>query len=135
MKKLKIRQHVVDAMVAHARAEAPNECCGLLVGGHGTIGECVRTRNLKPGPTAYLIDPADHFDTIRRTREHGAEILGAYHSHPQSAALPSATDIAEAHSPEFLYVIVSLADTNIPEVKGYLISAGNFVAVPLVPVP
>jgi proteasome lid subunit RPN8/RPN11 len=132
---LRIRQHVIDAAVAHARAEAPNECCGLLVGRAGTVDECVRTRNLKQGPTTYLIDPADHFETIRRARREGRAILGAYHSHPRSAAVPSATDVAEAHFPDLVYVIVSLAEPATPEVRGYAIAAGNFVGVPLVSVP
>lgn len=129
-----IRQQVIDAIIAHARAEAPNECCGLLVGRGGTIGECVPARNAKEGPATYLIDPADQFAAIRRTRREGSAILGAYHSHPRSRAVPSPTDVAEAHFPELVYVIVSLADPATPEVRGYLIEAGNFVAVPLVSV-
>jgi len=123
---ISIPQHVLDAVVAHARAEAPNECCGLLLGRAGAIDEALPARNVRRSPAAFQVDPVDHFAAIRRTRAEGREILGAYHSHPHSAALPSATDIAEAHYPEFLHLIVSLAGPA-PEVRGYHIRSGEAV--------
>jgi proteasome lid subunit RPN8/RPN11 len=130
-----IRQQVIDDMIAHAREEAPNECCGLLAGSTRTIDACIRTHNLKMSPTEYLVDPADHFAAIRRLRAEGRAIVGAYHSHPRSAAVPSPTDVSEAHYPEFLYVIVSLARRNDPEIRGYEITEGSFAPISLVPVP
>jgi len=121
-------------MVAHAREESPLECCGLLVGAGDRIDEAVRAPNLKNSPAAYLVDPAVHFATLRRVREEGRAILGAYHSHPHSAAVPSPTDIEEAHYPDFVYVIVSL-EQFVPEIRGYLIEGGNFRPIPLVSVP
>ena len=99
---------VVSGMLAHAREEAPRECCGLLVGRGTSIVRSVRARNLDAGSTRYLIDPGDHFAAIRSARTEGLDVVGAYHSHPSSTPVPSATDIAEADSgPDFLYVIVS----------------------------
>jgi [CysO sulfur-carrier protein]-S-L-cysteine hydrolase len=132
---LTILQRVIDTMIAHAREEAPNECCGLLAGRDGRVDECVRTRNLKGSPSEYLVDPADHFAAIRRVRAEGRSIIGAYHSHPRSRAVPSPTDVSEAHYPEFVYVIVSLADAGAPEVRAYRIGNGRFAAVALAPVP
>ena len=131
---LKIHQHVLDTMIAHAREEAPNECCGLLAGQRDSVEECIRTRNLKASPREYLVDPADHFAAIRRVRTEGRTIVGAYHSHPRSAAVPSPTDVSEAHYPEFVYLIVSLANPGGPEVQAYAISDGNFAPIELVPV-
>jgi proteasome lid subunit RPN8/RPN11 len=132
---LKIQQHVIDAMIAHARDVAPNECCGLLAGADRLIDECIRTRNVKASPTEYLVDPADHFAAIRRLRNEGREVVGAYHSHPRSAAVPSPTDVSEAHYPEFVYLIVSLACADQPDVRAYAIEDGNFAQVGIVPVP
>ena len=132
---LKIQQHVIDAMIAHARDVAPNECCGLLAGADRLIDECIRTRNVKASPTEYLVDPADHFAAIRRLRNEGREVVGAYHSHPRSAAVPSPTDVSEAHYPEFVYLIVSLACADQPDVRAYAIEGGNFAQVGIVPVP
>jgi proteasome lid subunit RPN8/RPN11 len=96
------------AMIAHARDEAPNECCGLLVGDGSLIEASVRARNLRASPTRYLLDPAEHIATNRKLRGTGRTVIGTYHSHPASPAIPSETDRAEALYPEFVWMIVSL---------------------------
>lgn len=137
-----IGQQTLDDIVGHARAEAPLECCGLLIGRVSTkdalasvvaVESSARMRNIRHSATRYRVDPAAHFDAIRRARSEGREIVGAYHSHPRSAPVPSPTDIAEASGPGFLYVIVSLADDRNPEVRGYRIDKGRVTAVPLQP--
>src|SRR5690349_19916771 len=112
-------------MIAHARAEAPRECCGLLIGNGTTIDEAVRTTNIEPGTTRYRIDPADHFRLIKALRGTGREIVGAYHSHPRSPARPSPTDVAESSGEGFLYVIVSLMSPDTPDVRAYVIAAAG----------
>jgi [CysO sulfur-carrier protein]-S-L-cysteine hydrolase len=95
-------------IVAHAREEAPRECCGLLLGHGRLVDECVRSRNVDPDPNRYLIDARVHIATDRRLRGTGRGVVGAYHSHPHSPAWPSASDLAEAYYAEFIWVIVSL---------------------------
>ena len=120
-------------MLAHARAEAPRECCGLLVGKRDAIVRSVRARNLDPKATRYLIDPQDHFAAIRSARAEGLEVIGAYHSHPTSPPVPSPTDVAEADGgAEFVYVIVSLLNE---EVRGYRIAGGVCEPLALSPTP
>jgi proteasome lid subunit RPN8/RPN11 len=121
-----------EAMIAHARDEAPLECCGLLLGARGVVEEAVRARNLRRSRTAYLVDPADHFATIRRARKEGRTIVGAYHSHPRSPAVPSPADLQEAQFPEFLYVIVSLVDPQAPDVRGYRLTRDAFTPATLI---
>lgn len=124
---------VITDMLAHARAEAPRECCGLLVGKEDSVVRSVRARNLDAMATRYLVDPEDHFAAIRAARENGLEVVGAYHSHPTSAAVPSATDIAEATSgADFLYVIVSPVSD---DVRAYRIDAGVCQPLALRPQP
>jgi proteasome lid subunit RPN8/RPN11 len=114
-----------DNIVAHARDAAPAECCGLLVGAGGTIIEAVRTRNLAADPCRFLIDPEDHINARRDARRRGLDVLGFYHSHPQSAATPSPTDLAEASYPDHLYLIVSLA-AEPADVRLYQLERGAF---------
>jgi [CysO sulfur-carrier protein]-S-L-cysteine hydrolase len=118
-------------MVAHARADAPDECCGLLVGIADQIDEAVPTPSLERSPTRYQVDPAAHFALIRRLRGRDRAIVGAYHSHPHSAAEPSASDIGEAYDPELVYVIVSLGGAA-PEVRAWRIREGVAVEVRVV---
>lgn len=122
-----ITREAIADMLAHARAEAPRECCGLLAGKGDSIVRSVRARNLDAKATRYLIDPEDHFAAIRAARADGLDVVGAYHSHPSSAAVPSATDIAEANSgSDFLYVIVSLVSD---DVQLYRIAQGEVISI------
>jgi proteasome lid subunit RPN8/RPN11 len=117
---IRLAGHVRDAMIAHARDEAPNECCGLLIGTSDLIDECVPARNIDPRPSArYEIDPSDHIAVHRRLRGSSRQLLGFYHSHPQSAVTPSASDCAEALYPELVWLIVSLAEPARPNVAAY----------------
>jgi proteasome lid subunit RPN8/RPN11 len=122
---LRISREVIADMIAHAREQAPRECCGLLIGKADQVERNVRASNLDPRPTRYLIDPEDHFAAIREARSLGREVIGAYHSHPASAPVPSQTDLAEATSgSDFFYVIVSLVND---EVRAYQVQDGAVV--------
>ena len=136
MKKFYVRQEVLDAIVGHATRDSPNECCGLLIGDDTTIVEAVAVRNEAAEPhRRYEIPPVDHFREIKRCREaRSVAVIGAYHSHPRSAPVPSPTDRAEAFE-AFLYVIVGPLDGSAPRrIEGYELVGGNFEGVPLVPV-
>jgi proteasome lid subunit RPN8/RPN11 len=121
----------VETILAHARATAPNECCGLLIGVGGRIQRSLAATNLEPGPNSYLIDPADHFSAIRSARADGCEVLGAYHSHPGAEAIPSRRDIAEASGPAFVYLIVSVGPDERSDVRAYRFAEGRAIPVRL----
>jgi proteasome lid subunit RPN8/RPN11 len=126
-----ISRRALEAAVAHARAEAPRECCGLLVGKRHAVSEAVAARNLAAVATRFLVDPQDHVNTLRAARGRGLEILGFYHSHPHTAAVPSETDRAEASYPDHLYLIVSLA-VEPADARLFRLVTGNFREVQFV---
>ena len=107
---MKIQLHVLAGIIGHARDAAPLECCGLLAGKDELIDEYICTDNIRASEVAYQVNPAEHFAAIKSLRARGRVIVGAYHSHPRTPAVPSATDLAEAHDADLLYVIVSLCD-------------------------
>ena len=121
----------VAAIVAHARAQAPAECCGVLIGRDGHVVDAVPARNAADRPTRFLIDPQDHFAAIRLARQRQLDVVGYYHSHPRSAAEPSETDVAEANYPDHLALIVSLA-LEPPDVRLYRFDGRNFLEEPFV---
>lgn len=127
--RISIGGETLDTLLEHARRDAPRECCGLLIGAGARIDEAVPVANLAPGTTRYLIDPAGHFAALRRVRGTPRDVLGAYHSHPRSLAVPSPTDIAEALPGAFLYVIVSLAVPVQPDIRAYRIVEGASVEI------
>jgi [CysO sulfur-carrier protein]-S-L-cysteine hydrolase len=128
----RIRTGVLAAIGAHAQRDAPAECCGLLVGTGDLIDEAVPTRNLEPHPSRYEIDPQDHIKIDRRLRGTGRAIVGAYHSHTGTPAVPSPRDLAEAHYPDFVWIIVSLAGAA-PDFRAWRMPSGIATEVSLVP--
>ena len=108
MDAIRIRGSVLSIVESHARREAPLECCGLLVGTADLIDEAVPAANILASASQFQLDPRVHLETNRRLRGTVRSVLGAYHSHPRSAAVPSPRDLAEAHYPEFVWMIVSL---------------------------
>jgi proteasome lid subunit RPN8/RPN11 len=128
---VRVRNAVLSAIDAHAQRESPNECCGLLVGAGDLIEEAVPARNVLADPGRYRLDPRDHITTNRRLRGTGRSVVGAYHSHPRSLAVPSPTDLAEAQYPEFVWLIVSLA-TGSPDFRAYRIVGEEAVVLDLI---
>jgi proteasome lid subunit RPN8/RPN11 len=133
MEIVRLAAHVRAQMIAHALKEAPNECCGLLVGSGDVIDECVGAENVDPNPTVrYRVDPAQHIAVHRRLRESNRQLLGSYHSHPRTPAIPSPSDRAEVFYPEFLWLIVSLVDPARPALAAYRLLPDGVRAVTIV---
>jgi len=103
-----------DAIVAHARAEDPNEACGLIIGdapaaSGGVALRWEATRNAAASPYRYEIDPADLYRITVAVDDADEVIWGIVHSHTHTPAIPSPTDLGLAFYPDALYLLVSLA--------------------------
>jgi proteasome lid subunit RPN8/RPN11 len=115
-----------EALIAHARDESPNECCGLLVGAGNRVQRIHRTANAEHSPVTYRVDPRDLLRIFQELDDAGLEMVGIYHSHTHSPAYPSPTDVGYARGyPEAAYVIVSLADPAAPVVRSFRITDGR----------
>ena len=110
-----------DDLVAHAREDAPNECCGYLRAKDGVVEEVFRAENPRHSPYGYELDHESLF-AANELDDEGYEV-GIYHSHPKSPAEPSQTDINLAHYPHWTYLIVSLAGE--PNVRAWRIADGS----------
>ena len=131
---MSVARRVLDEVRAHAHRAKPSECCGVLLGAPGEIAEAVPTSNLASDPNhRFVLDPETHIAARREARQRGLEVVGFYHSHPRSPALPSATDLAEAAYPGHLCAIVSLLDEP-AEIRIYRFEGGAFLSVPFVTV-
>lgn len=124
---LELTRAQVDEMIAHAQAEHPNECCGLLAGRAGRVEVLFRGRNVDRSPYTYRLDPQEQLRLFKDIDARGLELVGIYHSHIQSPAYPSRTDVARALYPDVAYVIVSLQDDRTPEVRAFRIRDGLVV--------
>jgi [CysO sulfur-carrier protein]-S-L-cysteine hydrolase len=107
------------SLVAHAREEFPNECCGLIAGREGTATRVLRAVNSEGSPFMYVMDPREQMQLMDEIDEAGEDLLAIYHSHTRSAAYPSTTDVDLAFFAEPLYVIVSLQDDANPVIRAF----------------
>lgn len=106
-------------LIAHARAGAPEEVCGLLGGQPGQVTSLIRGRNEAATPrTRYQLDGETLLQQVT-WEERGERLLALYHSHPADAAYPSALDAAYAFYPDAVYVICSLQKPEAPALRGY----------------
>ncbi len=121
---LTLPPEMVRAMIAHARAFAPQECCGLIAGAEGRAVRRYELRNVDPSVLRYNADPQDLLAAMREMWERDWELLAIYHSHTHTPAYPSATDVRLAFYPESYYVIVSLQEPDRPSVRAFRIVDG-----------
>ena len=127
---LKIAREHVDAMIAHARADHPDEACGVIVGPEGSDDpvRLVQMINVDRSPTFFRFDPAEQFQLYKALDAKDEEIVVVYHSHTATEAYPSRTDISLATEPQAHYILVSTAESGADEgpvsVRSYRIVEG-----------
>lgn len=137
---VRIRATALDVIAAHARADQPHECCGLLIGTGNLIVEAVATPNVAADPVRrFEIPPVEHIRQMRRCRTFSAatgrlhDVVGAYHSHPRSAPAPSSTDLEQAFG-EFMYLIAGpVVDAGEVEIRAYRLEGGVFEPIAIEP--
>ena len=132
---LTISRAIVDQILQQARAEYPDEACGVILGPLGTN----KPERLKPminaahSPTFYEFDPKDLLALYREVDDNDEEIVVIYHSHTETEAYPSRTDIAYAGEPGAHYVLVSTREEIAPatEFRSYRIIDGIVTEEPV----
>jgi len=136
---LTITRGDLQAIIDHCNAGYPDEACGILAGRDGRVEKVYSMTNARPGPVSYEMDPEEQFRVMQDIRQSGLEMISVFHSHPGGHAYPSSVDVEKAYwpgtqlpnYPEAVYVIVSLMERADPYVKGYTISGGTILEVPL----
>lgn len=127
---LDIPTQIYEAMVAHSRFTYPEEACGLLAADdRGRLRMVYCLTNADHSAVSYTIEPTEHFRALQHAESHGWELVGAFHSHPESPAWPSTTDVRRAAEPEWVYLIVGL--NPVPEVRGFNLRVGSIAEVAL----
>jgi len=130
---------MLEEMIAQARAEMPNECCGLLAApvrdpatrpDHDAPLVQVEQRyplgNAAASPVLYESDARSHFEAEKDIRRRGLEVVAVYHSHPTSDPIPSKTDLERNYSEDVINFIISLKGET-PVVRGWWLSAEGFL--------
>ena len=122
---MRISRQLLDDVIAHARAEAPNECCGMIASSDGEAVAVHRARNTAASPFRYEMDGMEQYRIQTAIEDAGLELGAIYHSHTRSEPYPSLTDVNLARWwPEPLWVIVGLAGAE-PDVRAFRIVDGT----------
>ncbi|MGH3796631.1 MAG: Mov34/MPN/PAD-1 family protein [Pseudonocardiaceae bacterium] len=130
---LTIRHDLVDAMVAHARRDHPDEACGVLAGPAGSDRPewFIEMTNAERSPTFYRFDSAEHLRVWRAMDAEDEEPVVIYHSHTATEAYPSRTDVSIAAEPGAHYVLISTRDPDVHELRSYRIIDGTVTEEPI----
>ena len=121
---MRIPQDLLDRIVEHARADAPNECCGLIGATDGVVTSVHPARNVKASPLAFEIHGPEAIRIIDEIEDGGGELAAMYHSHTRTEPYPSQTDRNFAVNwPGLEWLIVGLANGEV-SVRSFLIEGG-----------
>jgi len=121
---MRIAPDLYAEMIAHAREEAPNECCGMIAVEDGRAVRLYRATNAAASPLRYEVEPHDQYRIEMAIDDAGWELGAIYHSHTRSDPYPSQTDINLAFHPDAVYLIVSVAAQE-PDVRAFSIRDGE----------
>jgi [CysO sulfur-carrier protein]-S-L-cysteine hydrolase len=122
---LELDQDHYEALVAHARAEYPNEACALLAGRDGAVERIYALPNAEASPTFYVVEPRAQLQVMTEMDDLGLDLVGIFHSHVATEAYPSRTDVELAAYPDATYLILSLADPDAPVLRAFRIRDGR----------
>jgi [CysO sulfur-carrier protein]-S-L-cysteine hydrolase len=123
---VRIAPELLDRIVAHAREEAPNECCGLVAARDGEAVEVRRAVNQAASPLKFEVDGLEVMRALDAFEEAGTDLAAIYHSHTRTEPYPSQTDINfAANWPGVEWIIVGLDRRGEATVRTYLIDDGT----------
>jgi proteasome lid subunit RPN8/RPN11 len=127
----------VDAIVAHARRDHPDEACGVIAGPDGSDRpeRFIPMLNAARSPTFYEFDSADLLKLYREMDANDEVPIVIYHSHTATEAYPSRTDVSYASEPDAHYVLVSTREPDSDELRSYRIVEGEITEEPVEVVP
>ncbi|MGV0746051.1 Mov34/MPN/PAD-1 family protein [Mycolicibacterium sp. XJ870] len=130
---LVIRRDLVEAMVAHARSDHPDEACGVIAGPEGSDRpeKFIAMVNAERSPTFYRFDSQEQLKVWRSLEDSGDAPIVIYHSHTGTEAYPSRTDISLAQEPDAHYVLISTRDPDEHELRSYRIIDGVVTEEPV----
>jgi len=133
MNTISIPRTLANQILSQAQQHPSTEACGLVSAHNGQPNRIYPVHNVANDPQhLFEMDPEILIDSIRDMRNQGHELFAIYHSHPESPARPSATDLALANYPDTLYLIVSLNTKGVLDMRGFYLRQQHIEDVELV---
>jgi [CysO sulfur-carrier protein]-S-L-cysteine hydrolase len=122
---------VARAIEAHVRTCLPEEACGLLAfDAGGRMRFAYPLTNADRSEVSFTVAPEEHFGAVRHAERNGWEVMGAFHSHPASAPVPSETDVARAPDTEWVHLVAGM-DGDAVVIRAFRIVGGQVSEMPV----
>lgn len=119
---LTLPRAMVDQVLAHARRDHPDECCGVITAKDGVASRVVEMTNAERSPTGFVLDPAEQLRVWRAADDADEEMLAVYHSHTMTEAYPSRTDVKWGLTAGFPHWLLVSTRSEEDEVRSFTIS-------------
>lgn len=120
----KIKKEVIDFIREDGFKEKPIEACGYLAGNNDIITQAIKMRNVDNSPDHFSFEVKEQFDVVKKVRNSGMQIIGIYHTHPETPARMSEEDIRLANDTNIIYLIYSLKNDDF---KCFKITTEKFI--------
>ena len=128
---LELPQEMLDRVVAHARRDHPDECCGVISGVDGTATRLFEMSNAERSPTGFVFDSAEWLRVYREIDDADEEPLAVYHSHTATEAYPSRTDVRWSATAGFPHWLLVSTRSHELELRSFTISEGVVTEEPV----
>jgi proteasome lid subunit RPN8/RPN11 len=124
---LELPRAMVDQVVAHARRDHPDECCGVIAGKAGVATRLFEMDNADRSPTGFTFDSDQWLKTYRSIDDADEDQLVVYHSHTMTEAFPSRTDVLWSRNTEFQHWLLVSTRSDEEEIRSFVITDGDVV--------
>ena len=120
LQKITLSQSIKKTLIQHAENENPNESCAILYGNGDTVSDVFLTKNIEESPVNFTISNDQLIEGYKIAEEKKLQVIGIFHSHPNSEAYPSSTDKKFMHSNPVVWIIYSGVNKNF---KAYVLES------------
>jgi len=127
LQKITLSQSIKKTLIQHAENENPNESCAILYGDGDTVSDVFLTKNIEESPVNFTISNDQLIEGYKIAEEKKLQVIGIFHSHPNSEAYPSSTDKKFMHSNPVVWIIYSGANKNF---KAYVLES-DILEIPI----
>ena len=127
MQKIKLSESNKKILAEYSENQKPNESCAILFGKESLVSEVFLTKNIEESPVNFTISNEQLIEGYKIAEEKNVDVIGIFHSHPNSDAYPSNTDKKFMQSNPVTWIIYS--GTN-KDFRAYLLES-EIIEIPI----
>lgn len=130
---ISLKKEDYELILKHCKEHVPEEACGLIAGSkkdnHYTVEKVYILTNIDHSNEHFTMDPKEQLMAVKDARANGLQMLGNFHSHPESPSRPSEEDKKLAYDSNAIYMIFSLMEEDEPILRGFNVDKDKNVTV------